>query len=445
MTCITHIPAIKIGGKMNPKQKPTLVLLATLLVFCFLTIQPSPATAQGEITIYVDSTEDKPDAFLGNNTCSVDVIYGGPCTLRAAISEANTMIANNNVTILVTPGIYTLTIPPGAVDSPNDGDLDILTNSSTNRITIKPAAPGDVIIKVGPNFKERILEIGLANVTISDIIFTGSNLVVDSTKLGGGAIYNKGTLRLEEAMFTANSVSCMPGENCVGKDVGGAILNHGELVIYDSIFAYNSADRGSAIFSIDSDGETSIYISRSVFMYNSKSTIYNRSATSILNSTFSGDPAGGTVGIINALRLFLRSNTFVNFSETIRNIINGYVYANDNIFTTQASKLFEDYEGTWHSNGYNIFSDDSWLGNYAEGDLPDTNPMLGPLGNYGGQTFTHPLLEGSPAIDHRPGKCLLGPGPLHEDQRHFPRIDGFCDTGAFEVLKKMQFLPFIRR
>jgi hypothetical protein len=32
--------------------------------------------------------------------------------------------------------------------------------------------------------------------------------------------------------------------------------------------------------------------------------------------------------------------------------------------------------------------------------LNTTDPVLGPLGNYGGRTMTLPLLAGSPAIDH---------------------------------------------
>ena len=34
----------------------------------------------------------------------------------------------------------------------------------------------------------------------------------------------------------------------------------------------------------------------------------------------------------------------------------------------------------------------------APGDLPNTNPLLGTLGNFGGPTQTIPLLHGSPAI-----------------------------------------------
>ena len=60
---------------------------------------------------------------------------------------------------------------------------------------------------------------------------------------------------------------------------------------------------------------------------------------------------------------------------------------------------------------------------------------LGPLQNNGGPTETHALLPGSDAIDQIPTfDCVDAKGePLTTDQRGFPRDDGMCDVGAFEV------------
>jgi len=63
-----------------------------------------------------------------------------------------------------------------------------------------------------------------------------------------------------------------------------------------------------------------------------------------------------------------------------------------------------------------------------------------------------PLQTGSPAEDHRPGECMtipegptLPPMPLTEDQRHYLRDDGACDTGAFEGILDVipVYLPLI--
>ena len=56
-----------------------------------------------------------------------------------------------------------------------------------------------------------------------------------------------------------------------------------------------------------------------------------------------------------------------------------------------------------------------------------TNPLLAPLGNYGGPTQTVALLPGSPAIN----AGTNGPGIPTTDQRGLGRVGG-VDIGAFE-------------
>src|SRR5262249_26869582 len=61
-------------------------------------------------------------------------------------------------------------------------------------------------------------------------------------------------------------------------------------------------------------------------------------------------------------------------------------------------------------------------------DLTDTDPLLGPLADHGGPTFTHALLPGSPALDA--GVAVAG---LTTDQRGVARPQGAGpDIGAFE-------------
>jgi hypothetical protein len=75
------------------------------------------------------------------------------------------------------------------------------------------------------------------------------------------------------------------------------------------------------------------------------------------------------------------------------------------------------------------------------GDLNNTDPKLGPVGDYGGPTKTIRLLSGSPAIDAgNPQGCTDGKGKLLKiDQRGKPRPDhedtGGCDMGAYERQK----------
>jgi hypothetical protein len=86
-----------------------------------------------------------------------------------------------------------------------------------------------------------------------------------------------------------------------------------------------------------------------------------------------------------------------------------------------------NYWGTLSDLGYNLSSDPS-AGFYAPGSLNNTDPLLGPLGNYGGNTLTLPLLAGSPAIDG--GNTATAPTT---DQRGHARPYGAAaDIGAFE-------------
>ena len=85
------------------------------------------------------------------------------------------------------------------------------------------------------------------------------------------------------------------------------------------------------------------------------------------------------------------------------------------------------------SQGYSL-SNDSGNGHLnGPGDQINTDPLLGPLQDNGGPTFTHALLPGSPAIDT--GDPNFTPPPDF-DQRGpgFPRVvNGRIDIGAFEV------------
>jgi hypothetical protein len=89
--------------------------------------------------------------------------------------------------------------------------------------------------------------------------------------------------------------------------------------------------------------------------------------------------------------------------------------------------------GTVTSRGYNLSSDNGGGFLTATGDQINTNPMLGPLQNNGGPTFTHALLSGSPAINA--GDPVFSPPPTF-DQRGpgYPRVSGGrIDVGSFEL------------
>src|SRR5438270_20849 len=138
---------------------------------------------------------------------------------------------------------------------------------------------------------------------------------------------------------------------------------------------------------------------------------YGATAASVHNTTMSNN--GVEIRNFNAPVVVALSHTIFNVSPGGHSILNDF--------------------GTVTSDGYNVSSDDG--GGYLNGtgDQINTNPLLGPLQNNGGPTFTHQLLRGSPAIDT--GDPSFTPPPLY-DQRGpgFPRVvNGRLDKGSFEV------------
>jgi hypothetical protein len=95
--------------------------------------------------------------------------------------------------------------------------------------------------------------------------------------------------------------------------------------------------------------------------------------------------------------------------------------------------ILSDGFSTIRSDGYNVSSDDGNGYLNGPGDQIHTDPLLGPLQDNGGPTFTHALLPGSPAIDSGDPNFFRhlftisgGPG--------FDRVRGTrIDAGSFEV------------
>jgi len=100
-----------------------------------------------------------------------------------------------------------------------------------------------------------------------------------------------------------------------------------------------------------------------------------------------------------------------------------------------------DLLGVFTSNGHNLIGLDDGSTGFTDGVLGDIvgsgtplNPLVGPLTNNGGSTFTCALLFGSPALDTGDDALLDAPWNLTTDQRGLPRQSGsHVDIGAVEV------------
>src|SRR6266436_698824 len=157
-------------------------------------------------------------------------------------------------------------------------------------------------------------------------------------------------------------------------------------------------------------------------------------ATLVSNSTISGNTEGG---IYTDLGAPTGGSTVVNstMSDNYVEIWNGGAYIKNTIFNVSPGghSIVSDGFNTIMSDGYNISSDDGAGYLNGPGDQINIDPMLGPLQDNGGPTFTHELLPGSPAIDA--GDPNFVPPPDYDQRRlGYDRVrNGRIDIGSFEV------------
>lgn len=386
----------------------------------------------------------------------------GPGSLRQAILDAN---PGDTITFASDLSGETITLNPPLEINKNlviDGSsllVPITLDGESVRVLLIHSGISvtldSLIIQNGydPNYGG-----GIYNNLNSNLTLTNCTLIGNSSALRGGGIYNAGTLTVTNSTFYGNFAAhggaiynhsygfitvtnSTFSNNSAGK--GGGIFNFqiGTLNISNSIFSNNYADeQGGGIFNFDLSA-TSV-VTNSTFYGNSAingGAMYNAFYLSVTNSTISGNSADlYGAGIYNNLdsELSVTNSTLANNSANkgdgiynsatgtfnyvntiIANFMTGGDCVNDGVIGTNLKNLVED--GSCSSEFY--------------GD-----PMLAPLADNGGQTQTHALQVGSPAIDT--GDITSCPGT---DQRGVPRPQGVgCDIGSFEFAFYV-YLPLI--
>lgn len=292
--------------------------------------------------------------------------------------------------------------------------------------------------------------------TTSDTRVLLVNVAVQGNIAGasGGGILNGGEMRIVSGLISDNSAATNPGSFC-----GGGILNswngysstdEGEMRIeWSEIRGNSSGGGGGGICNLGDEPVLEVY--NSLIMNNTAmGDSFNmgggvRSSISLSgvapvrfeNVTIYGNSAeykGGGISADNLqlVHVTLSGNTAPEgaglMSTGVISYVNSIIAGN-----LGSSDCAADNLGTGlNSMGYNIASDNSCDLDGPK-DMPNTNPLLGPLQNNGGPTWTMALLVGSPAIDLAfGGVCVL------TDQRGVTRPQGpDCDIGAFEKVQSI--------
>jgi hypothetical protein len=323
---------------------------------------------------------------------------GGDGSLREAVAAANA--AQAAATIRFDGALSSQTLLLAGGELVLDGNLTIDASALSGGFTISG------------NHSNRIFEVnGGATVTLNSLSLMNGYA---GSGAWGGAIQvdSGGVLTLTNCAVSGNSAS----------GAGGGIATFSGVVnINNSTISSNSASGAAAI---ENDAGTltinASTLSGNVSTGNGGAIDNDASATLLINnSTFSGNSAGGAGGSIENYQsaATLNNCTLSANSATFGGGIN-------NAGTLALTNTI--VAGNTAPNSPNIGG--AFLGIM---NLTDGNPLLAPLGNYGGPTLTMPPLLGSPAID---GGTDSVTNSLATDQRGFPRRSGaLVDIGAVEA------------
>ena len=325
----------------------------------------------------------------------------GQGSLRQALLGAND---GDTITFNLPAGSQTINL----LSALPDINIDLtIVGPGADKLTVRRAAATDFRIF---NVNSPGTSVAISGMTIRDGRVNGS----------GGGILSYGYLTLTNCVITNNEA------NQFGYGGGVALL-----------FTYGTFN--GCTFSDNTAGVNGGGISHQGVNFNETLTLTNCTITG--NQTGSQGKGGGiyTGGLVNSSKLQITNCTIANNAATYGGGVatEGGEGPFSNVTTllwntiiahNSASNLY--LSGVSNASvitlGSNLVSDNGSGLLDAPGDQLNSDPLLAPLGSYGGSTPTRALLPGSPAINT--GATLFTPAT---DQRGIARV-GTTDIGAFE-------------
>ncbi|RLS25448.1 MAG: hypothetical protein DWH70_05185 [Planctomycetota bacterium] len=346
----------------------------------------------------------------------------GAGSLRAAIELANATAGNDIINFSIT-GTITLDSQNNTVNASLPTILSANATASggggtVGTLTINGPGSSSLIISGldngnnGRNFNIFNIATG-GNLTISGLTVSGAQ-----TSGNGGGFNNSGTLNIANSTISGNIATG-------NSRYGGGINNSGTLTITNSTLSGNTGRTGGGINNSQSgiltitnstlSGNTAISFGGGINNYNS---------LTVTNCTLSGNSAATAGG--------LQNNGTLNIANTIiANSPSGGDYFGGGTIGTNLDNLVED--GTLNDTT----GSSSGSGNIS-GD-----PVLSPLADNGGPTFTMALGATSPAIAAG-NASVSNVAPIFGlDQRGYVRSTTAPSIGAFEFNGAIQPVPTV--
>ncbi|MEP6945067.1 MAG: Ig-like domain-containing protein [Acidobacteriota bacterium] len=379
--------------------------------------------------LVVDRTDDSPAA----NACTA---APNDCSLRGAISSANISPGPDNITfdsaVFATP--QTITLGGSEIVIANSGGLQI-------------NGPGAKLVTISGNNASRIFTNSPGAITsISGLRLTGGTGTGTAGTGRGGAVYNNGgQLTLGGLIITGNTSTNGAG---LSNATTGAVLN----IISCWINGNTTPGSGGGLQNFS--GVTTNIVNTSITgnTANSSSTgggaIQANGTVTVTNSTIGGNsaPNSSAGGIYYNGASLTITNSTISGNSSLNN--GGGVHStsatpaairNSIIAGNHGNAASTDMTGIAGSLGNNIVGVVGTSGGWVDSDLQNTDPLLAPLGYYGGNGFTFAPTSASPAINAGQA-CVTDlscsstnpPFGLTVDERGASRI-GTVDIGAVEL------------
>ena len=344
----------------------------------------------------------------------------GAGSLRQAIGDAS---SGDTISFSVT-GIITLTSGELVLDKdliiegPGSGDLTISGNNVSRvfNVTSDQVAVAVSALRI---LHGNVMAEGGGVLNSGTLILTNITITNSTAFYSSGGILNSGRLTIENSTISNNTTLDAAGG-------GGGIWNSGAVMIKNSTISNNAAGgRGGGIYnSTGTLAITNSTVRRNVAgasggIHNSSGTLTVTRSTISDNAIFS---FGATGGILNSGTLTLTNSTVSNNTATqgggIYNVSPGTVTltnttVRDNVASTgggifnaasltltnsiiagNGSPMGPDCVGPITSMGHNLIGNTSGCNlTPGTGDLVNVDPLVGPLQNNGGATFTGTQLD----------------------------------------------------
>lgn len=379
-------------------------------------VEPQAAVGPGGGKIQAPAVSYTVNSLADTNTGS-----GTSGTLRFCINASNTAGGTNTLSFSVTGTISLTSSLPDinsnlTIDGPGPSLLTISGNNSVRVVRIQDGHTVtfmDLTIANGNanSLQGGAIDANASTVTLQNCVFNNNRATFD----GGAVRNNGGSMTVIKCTFSNNV-----GTNAATAQGGGLKHNGSFMSVTDSTFINNSANAGGAVHV--GTGSPNATFTNCTFYGNTATFgggIEARESATFQNCTFTRNVASSVGGLnilfsqVTLINTIVAGNLDPNGNPSDIEIGNGG--------SVNLAASFNNLIGAAGSTGLT----DGTNGNHV-GVL---NPLLAPLGSYGGPTQTAPPLGNSLAING--GRNTGAPAT---DQRGVSRpTGGTVEIGAVEV------------